>query len=132
MPSSVSQVSVVESIGDTHTLSKGDYSPDITVLHSRSAAAPLVVEEAALLHARHTNVLPPLAAVLLALGGVEPAAVAGVVAGGAGLELGHALGGLSGGRGEGAGEGGGEDDGRELHCCDGMVGCQGMGGCSCL
>ena len=45
-----------------------------------SAAAPLHVEQVALLHAGDADVLAPLAAVLLALGPVEPAAVGRVVA----------------------------------------------------
>lgn len=83
-----------------------------------SAAAPLVIEQAALLHAVDAHVLAPLAAVLLALGAVQPAAVAGVVAGLALDELGEvgALGGLGGGRGEDGRDGGEEgEDGCGLH-----------------
>ena len=57
-----------------------------------SAATALPVHEVALLHAVNTNILAPLAAVLLTLGSAEPTGVAGVVARGASLELGEGLG----------------------------------------
>lgn len=85
---------------------------------SSRAAAPLVVQETALLHAVHAHVLAPLAAVLLALGRVEPAAVARVIACLALDKLGEvAAGGGLGIRGGGGGDEGenGEESGGEFH-----------------
>lgn len=80
--------------------------------NTSSAAAPLLVQHVALLHAVDANVLAPLPAVLLALRGAEPAAVARVVARLALDELGERarVFGDAGGRGQDAGGESGEDD----------------------
>ena len=75
-PSYPAQHLIPKSVSDSH-FSRPPCSLTSGLL---GAAAPLVIEEAALLHAIDTDVLAPFATVLLALGGIEPAAVAGVVA----------------------------------------------------
>lgn len=84
-------------------------SPPLPSRHSGGAAASLVVEGATLLHPRHSHMLAPLTAVLLALGGEEPAAIARVVA----RSTGHQLR-LRGGESP-HGQGRDKDDDRGLH-----------------
>lgn len=86
---------------------------------SGSAAAPLLVQQVALFHAVDPDVLAPLAAVLLTLGRVEPAAVTRVVARLALDELGERTRvlGYTGGRGQDArGERGEDEEEGRLHC----------------